>query len=83
MSILRKKIEFCKEESDSEVILIAAGGLCLEWCGGASLPQKTGFSIVGALPSHQIFSPPHESYSPYCYLKWDIEVKNKLLKFEQ
>ena len=61
MSILWKKIEFCKEESDREAILMAAGGLGLEWGGVASLPQQTGFSILGALPSHQFFSPPHES----------------------
>ena len=61
MFILWKKIEFCKEESDREAIPIAAGGLGLEWGGVASLPQKTSFSIVGALPSHQIFSIPHES----------------------
>ena len=77
------KIEFRKEESDRETILIAAGGLGLEWSGVASLPQQIGFSIMGLPPSQQIFSPPHESEFPYCYLKWDIEIKKKSLKFEQ
>ena len=71
MSILRKKAEFYKGESDREVILIAAGGLGE---GAESLLQQAGFLITGALPSHKILSPPHESLSfPSCYLKWDTK----------
>ena len=57
MSVLRKKGEFYKGESDREVIVIAAGVL------GRVLLQQAGFPIMRALPSHQIFSPPHESLS--------------------
>ena len=71
MSILWKKTEFRKGESDREVIVIVAGGLRE---GAESLLQQAGFPIMGALPSHQVFSPPHESLSfPYCYLKWDTK----------
>ena len=70
MSILRKKKEFYKGESDPEVNVIAAGGL-----GEGALPA--GFPIIEALLSHQIFFPPHESPSfPYCYLKWDTKSIN-------
>ena len=80
MSVLWKKTEFYKGESDREVMVIAPGGLGE---GAASLPQQAAFLIMGALPSHQIFSPPHESLSsPYCYLKWDIDVNKKELKFD-
>ena len=66
MSVLRKR-----GESDREVIVIAAGGLGE---GAESLLQQAGFPIMGALPSHQIFSLSHESLSPpYCYLKWDTK----------
>ena len=75
MSVLWKKTEFFKGESDHEVIVIAAAGLGK---GAASLPHQAGFPIMGALPSHQIFSPLQESLSsPYCYLKWDIDVNKK------
>ena len=49
MSVLWKKIEFYKEESDREEKVIAAGGLGSsgEGRGAASLPQQTGFSIMG------------------------------------
>ena len=57
MSVLQKKGEFYKGESDREVIVIAAGVL------GRVLLQQAGFPIMRALPSHQIFSPPHESLS--------------------
>ena len=49
MLILWKKIEFCKEESDHEAILIAAGGLGLEWGGVASL--RMGFKCLKARPT--------------------------------
>ena len=52
MSVLWKKTEFYKGESDREVIVIAAGGLRE---GAESLLQQAGFPIMGALPSHQIF----------------------------
>ena len=72
--------EFYKGESDHELIVLATGGL-LE--GDVSLPQQAGFPIMRALPSDQIFSCPHESLSsPYCYLKWDIDVNKKSLKFD-
>ena len=51
MSVLWKKTEFYKGESDREVIVIAAGGLGE---GAASLPYQAGFPIMWALPSHQI-----------------------------
>ena len=71
MPVLWKKTEFYKGESDREVIVIVAGGLRE---GAESLLQQAGFPIMGALPSHQVFSPPHESLSfPYCYLKWDTK----------
>ena len=45
----------------------------------ASLMQQTGFSIMGVLFSHQIFSLLDESLSSlYCYLKWDIDFKKSL-----
>ena len=75
MSVVYKKTEFYKGESDREVIVIAAGGLGE---GAASLRQRSGFPIMGALPSPQIFSPPYESLSsPYCYPKWDTDVNKK------
>ena len=71
MSVLWKKTEFYKGESDREVIVVAARGLGED---ATSLLQQAGFPIMGVLPSHQIFSPPHKSLSsPYCYLKWDID----------
>ena len=74
MSVLWKKTEFYKGESDREVIVIAAGGLGE---GAESLLQQAGFPIMGALPSNQIFSPPHESLgSPYCYLERDTKRIN-------
>ena len=71
MSVLLKKNEFYKGECDREVIIIAAGGLK----EGAESPlQQGGFPIMGALPFHQIFSPPHENLSsPYCYPIWDAK----------
>ena len=72
ISISRKKTEFYKGESDREVIIIAAEAL------GEGAPPA-GFPIIEALPSHQIFSPAHESLSfPYCYLKWDTKLINSL-----
>ena len=45
--------------------------------GAESLLQQAGFPIIGALPSHQIFSPLHESLSsPNCYAKWDAKWIN-------
>ena len=71
MSVLRKKTEFYKGGSDREAIVIAAKGLGE---GAERLLQQAVFPIMGALPSHQIFSSPHESLSsPYCYLKWDTK----------
>ena len=55
MSVLWKKTESCKGESDREVIVIAAGGLRE---GAESLLQQAGFPIMEALPSHQIFPLP-------------------------
>ena len=49
MSILSKKTELCKGESDREVIVIAAGGLRE---GAESLLQQAGFPIMVALFSH-------------------------------
>ena len=70
MSNLWKKAEG-KGESDREVIVIAAGGLRKI---ADSILQQAGFPIIGALPSHQIFSPLHESLSsPNCYAKWDAK----------
>ena len=54
MSVLWKKIEFYKVESDREVIVIAVGGLGER---AANLPQQAGFHIMGALPSKQILFP--------------------------
>ena len=48
MSILRKKTEFYKGESDREVIVIAA------WCLGEVAPPAGMLSHYGALLSHQI-----------------------------
>ena len=73
MSVLQKKTEFYKGESDRKVIVIAAGGLGK----GAESLQQAGFPIMGDLPSYQILSLPHESLSsPYCYLKWDTKRIN-------
>ena len=64
MFLLWKKTEFYNGESDHEVIVSAAGGLRE---GAESFLQQADFPIVGALPSHKIFSPPHEGLSsPYC-----------------
>ena len=80
MSVLWRKTEFYKGESDRKVIIIAAGSLGE---GAASLPQQAGSPIMGVLPSYQIFSPTLKSLSsPYCYLKWHIDVNKKELKFE-
>ena len=69
MSILWKKTEFYKGESNREVIVIAAGGLGE---GAESFLQQAGFPIIKLFQSS--FSPPHESLSsPYCYLKWDTK----------
>ena len=71
MSVLRRRTEFYKGESDREVIVIAAGE------GAESLLQQAGFPIMEALPSHQFFSLPHESLSShYCYLKRDTKWIN-------
>ena len=63
MSVLWKKTEFYKGESDREVIVIVAAGLKE---GTESLLQQAGFPIMGALPYHQNFSPSHESLSSPC-----------------
>ena len=73
MSVLWKKTEFYKGESDREAIVIAAGDLGE---GAASLPHQAGFPIMGALPSHQIFPLPMKVLvppivTPYWYLKFD------------
>ena len=74
MSVLWKKTNFYKGESDREVIVIAAGGFRE---GAESILQQAGFPIMGGLSSHQIFSPPHESLSsPYLYLKLDTKWIN-------
>ena len=74
MSVLWKKTEFYNGESDREVIVIATGGIRE---GAESLLQRAGFPIMGALASHQIFSPPLESFSsPYCCPKWDTKWIN-------
>ena len=52
MSVLRKRTEFYKGESDREVIVIAAGE------GAESLLQQASFPIMEALPSHQFFPLP-------------------------
>ena len=71
MSVLWKMTEFYKGESDRSCSWGSGGGCC-------EPPPAGRFSHYGALPSHQIFSPPHESLSsPYCYLKWDSEVNKK------
>ena len=71
MSVLWKKAEFYKGDSDREVIVIVAGGLRE---GDESLLQTGRFSHYGALSSHQNFSPPRESLSsPYYYLKWNTK----------
>ena len=71
MSVLWKKTEFYKGESDREVIVSAAEDLRES---AESIIQQAGFPIMGALPSHQIFSPPYESFSsPYCYPKWSTK----------
>ena len=43
------------------MIVFAAGGLREE--SAESLLQQADFPIMRALPSYQIFSPPHESLS--------------------
>ena len=71
MSVLWKKTEFYKGESDRDVIVIAARS---HREGAESLLQQAGFPITGALHPHQIFSPAHESLSsPYCYLEWNTK----------
>ena len=71
MFVLWKKTEFYNGESDREVIVIVTGGIRE---GAESLLQRAGFPIMGALASHQIFSPPLESFSsPYCCPKWDTK----------
>ena len=71
MSVLRKKTEFYKGESDREVIVIAAGGL------GEGVPPAGRFSHYGVFPSRQSFSfPPEILSSPYCYMKWDTKWIN-------
>ena len=61
MSVLRKRTEFYKAESDREVLIIAAKGLGK---GAGRLLQQADFPIMGVLSSHQIFSCPHKSLSP-------------------
>ena len=53
MSVLWKKIEFYKGESDRDVIVIAVGGLGE---GAASLAQQVDFFIMGPFPPTN-FSP--------------------------
>ena len=60
MSVLWKTIEFYQGESDRKVIVIAGVG---PGEGAASLPQQAGFPIIGAIPSHQMFSHSNESLS--------------------
>ena len=57
ISVLWKKTEFYKGESNREVIVIAAGGL------GDGAPPEDRFSNYGAIPSQQIFSSAPESLS--------------------
>ena len=61
MSVLWKKNEFYKGESDREVIAIAAGGLRE---GAESLLQQTGFPIMGALPPIKFFPLPMKVLVP-------------------
>ena len=71
MSVLWKKTEFYKQERDREVIVSAAGDLRES---AESIIQQAGLPIMGALPSHQIFSPPYQSFSsPYIYPKWSTK----------
>ena len=68
MSVLWKKTEFYKWESDREVIVIADGDL------KEGAPPAGRFFHYEALPCHQIFpSAPESLSSPYCYLKWDTK----------
>ena len=55
MSVLWKKIEFYKGESDRDVIVIAVEGLgeC-----AASLPQQVDFFIMGPFPPTNFFPSP-------------------------
>ena len=73
MSVLWKKIEFYKEESNSEVNVITAGGLLWAGCCKPALADR--FFHYGALPSYKISPLPIEVLVPYCYLKWDTKVK--------
>ena len=74
MSVLWKKTEFYKRERDREVIVSAAGDLRES---AESITQQAGLAIMGALPSHQIFSPPYQSFSSlYCYPKWSTKWIN-------
>ena len=76
MSILWKKIEFYKEESNSEANVIAVGGLGGGGC--CKPPSVDRFFHYGGTFLPPNLSHPHKSLSfPYCYLKWDIKVKKK------
>ena len=61
MSVLWKKIEFYKEESNSEVNVITAGGLL--WAGCCKPPLADRFFHYGGTSVLQNFPPPYKSLS--------------------
>ena len=67
MSVLRKKTEFYKGESNREVIVIAAVGL------GEGVPPAGRLSHYGALPINVFPLLLKVLVPPYCYLKWDTK----------
>ena len=70
MFVFLKKIEFYKDKSDREAIVIAAEGA--EGGGGdCESPQAVMFFHYGGPSLPPNFSPPHEILSsPYFYVKW-------------
>ena len=80
--ICQERIKF----PTSSILLCVCVCVCVEGgcvCCYKSLPQQAGFSIMGALLSCQISSPPHESLS-FSIITWNgILMSKKSLKFEQ
>ena len=75
MFVFLKKIEFYKDKSDREAIVIAAEGA--EGGGGiASHLKQSCFSIMGALPFHQIFPLPTKVLVPPIFT-WNGEIEVK------